>query len=112
VAGIEPDDERLLARASGLAVGERGGVVVDENCQTADEHVYAIGECACIDGRVYGLAGVSGCARECESSGRRRRVLLRRRDRQAVRADLLDEIARYGEESGRLRVVVVVVRER
>jgi nitrite reductase (NADH) large subunit len=52
-AGIRPRDD--LARQMGLAVGARGGVVVDEGCRTDDENVYAIGECACIDGMVYGL---------------------------------------------------------
>jgi nitrite reductase (NADH) large subunit len=53
-AGVRPRDE--LARACGLPVGERGGIVVDASCRTADEAVYAIGECAlAADGRVYGL---------------------------------------------------------
>ncbi|MCX2967766.1 MULTISPECIES: nitrite reductase large subunit NirB [Streptomyces] len=53
-AGVRPRDE--LARGSGLAVGERGGVAVDEHCRTSDPCVYAIGECArAADGRVYGL---------------------------------------------------------
>jgi nitrite reductase (NADH) large subunit len=53
-AGVRPRDE--LARAAGLATGERGGVVVDEGCATSDPAVYAVGECACIGGQVYGLA--------------------------------------------------------
>jgi nitrite reductase (NADH) large subunit len=52
-AGVRPRDE--LARAAGLAMGARGGVVVDEACRTSAEDVYAIGECAEIGGRVYGL---------------------------------------------------------
>lgn len=53
-AGVRPRDQ--LARACGLPVGERGGIVVDERCRTSDPHVYAIGECAlAADGRVYGL---------------------------------------------------------
>ena len=52
-AGVRPRDQ--LARDAGLAVGERGGVVVDDGCRTSDPDVYAIGECACIGGRVYGL---------------------------------------------------------
>lgn len=52
-AGIRPRDE--LARSSGLEVGERGGIVIDEHCRTSDPHVYAIGECALYQGRVYGL---------------------------------------------------------
>ncbi|MFG2308703.1 nitrite reductase large subunit NirB [Streptomyces sp. NPDC048566] len=53
-AGVRPRDQ--LARECGLPVGERGGIVVDERCRTADPHVYAVGECAlAADGRVYGL---------------------------------------------------------
>ncbi|WP_392467904.1 nitrite reductase large subunit NirB [Arsenicicoccus cauae] len=51
--GVRPRDE--LGRACGLEIGERGGVVVDEACVTSDPAVYAIGEVACIDGRVWGL---------------------------------------------------------
>jgi nitrite reductase (NADH) large subunit len=54
-AGVRPRDQ--LGRDSGLAVGERGGVVVDSGCRTSDENIYAVGECACIEGRVYGLVG-------------------------------------------------------
>jgi nitrite reductase (NADH) large subunit len=54
-AGVRPRDE--LARSAGLAVGPRGGVVVDDGCATAVAGVYAIGECACVDGAVYGLVG-------------------------------------------------------
>ncbi|HEX4866540.1 MAG TPA: nitrite reductase large subunit NirB [Acidimicrobiales bacterium] len=52
-AGIRPRDQ--LARAAGLAVGERGGVVVDDVCATSAPDVFAIGEVACHAGRVYGL---------------------------------------------------------
>ena len=52
-AGIRPRDE--LARGAGIAVGERGGVVVDDRCRTSDPDIYAIGECALWSGRIYGL---------------------------------------------------------
>ena len=52
-AGIRPRDQ--LARDAGLDVGERGGVVVDEACQTSDPKIFAIGECALYSGRIYGL---------------------------------------------------------
>ncbi|MEV6791155.1 nitrite reductase large subunit NirB [Streptomyces sp. NPDC051320] len=53
-AGVRPRDQ--LARDCGLTVGERGGIVVDEQCRTSDPAVFAIGECAlAADGRVYGL---------------------------------------------------------
>ncbi|GAB7066815.1 nitrite reductase large subunit [Mycobacterium hodleri] len=54
-AGVRPRDE--LARAAGLPVGERGGVLTDSGCATAVPDVYAIGEVAAIDGRCYGLVG-------------------------------------------------------
>ncbi|TDD60484.1 nitrite reductase large subunit [Kribbella antibiotica] len=51
--GVRPRDE--LARAAGLEIGERGGVVVDDACRTSVPGVWAIGEVACIEGRVWGL---------------------------------------------------------
>lgn len=52
-AGIRPQDE--LARKCGIGLGERGGIVVDNNCQTTVADVYAIGECALWNNRIYGL---------------------------------------------------------
>src|SRR3954471_2969237 len=52
-AGIRPRDE--LARASGLAVGERGGIRINSQCQTTNPDIYAIGECALWQGRIFGL---------------------------------------------------------
>ncbi|WP_422743787.1 nitrite reductase large subunit NirB [Micromonospora sp. WMMD754] len=52
-AGIRPRDE--LARAAGLPVGPRGGVLVDAACRTADERIWAVGECAAVDGVCHGL---------------------------------------------------------
>jgi nitrite reductase (NADH) large subunit len=52
-AGIRPRDE--LARACGLSVGPRGGVVVDDAMRTSDPQIYAIGEVALHKGTIYGL---------------------------------------------------------
>jgi nitrite reductase (NADH) large subunit len=52
-AGIRPRDD--LARGAGLAVGDRGGVVIDDYCRTSDPAIYAIGECALWRGKIYGL---------------------------------------------------------
>ena len=52
-AGIRPRDE--LARAAGLAVGERGGIRINSHCQTTNPDIYAIGECALWEGRIFGL---------------------------------------------------------
>ncbi len=52
-AGIRPRDD--LARTCELQVGERGGIVINDQCLTSDENVYAIGECALWEGRIFGL---------------------------------------------------------
>jgi nitrite reductase (NADH) large subunit len=52
-AGIRPRDD--LARSAGLAVGERGGIVIDATCRTSDPSIFAIGECALWKGRIFGL---------------------------------------------------------
>ena len=53
-AGIRPRDG--LARAAGLDLAERGGILVDEQGRsTSHPTVWAIGECAAPGGRMYGL---------------------------------------------------------
>ncbi len=52
-AGIKPRDE--LARAASLEVGPRGGITVNDNLQTSDPFIFAIGECALHKGMIYGL---------------------------------------------------------
>jgi nitrite reductase (NADH) large subunit len=52
-AGIRPRDE--LARSCGLAIGDRGGIVIDDQCRTSDPEVFAIGECALHRSKIYGL---------------------------------------------------------
>ena len=52
-AGIRPQD--ALARSAGLTIGERGGVVIDDQCTTSDPAIFAIGECALWSERIFGL---------------------------------------------------------
>lgn len=52
-AGIRPRDE--LARECGLEVGPRGGVVVNDQLQTNDPDIFAIGEIALYNNFIYGL---------------------------------------------------------
>jgi nitrite reductase (NADH) large subunit len=52
-AGVRPRDE--LARAAGLSIAERGGVLTDLSCVTTDPCIYAVGEVAAVEGRCYGL---------------------------------------------------------
>lgn len=42
-----------LARSAGIAVGH--GITVNDSMQTTDPDIYAVGECAEHDGRIYGL---------------------------------------------------------
>ncbi|WP_304634172.1 nitrite reductase large subunit NirB [Pseudoalteromonas sp.] len=52
-AGIRPYD--TLARECALEVGERGGIVINNQCQTSDKNIYAIGECALWNNFIFGL---------------------------------------------------------
>ncbi len=52
-AGIRPRDE--LAKAAGLSLGQRGGIIINDFCQTSDPAIFAIGECALWQGQIFGL---------------------------------------------------------
>ena len=52
-AGIRPRDN--LARGAGLAIGERGGIIIDNQCTTSDPDIFAIGECALWNQQIFGL---------------------------------------------------------
>ena len=51
--GIKARDE--LAVQSGIETGPRGGILVNDQLQTTDTSVYAIGECAVYKDLIYGL---------------------------------------------------------
>lgn len=51
--GIRARDE--LARASGIKCHHRGGIIIDNHCETSVPGVYAIGECASWGESTYGL---------------------------------------------------------
>ena len=52
-AGIRPRDE--LGKTSGLEMGARGGIVVDNRMRTSDKSIFAIGEVALYNQMIYGL---------------------------------------------------------
>lgn len=52
-AGIRPQD--TLGKQAELEIGERGGIVINDSCQTSDPDIYAIGEVALWNGRIFGL---------------------------------------------------------
>ncbi|PQJ66653.1 nitrite reductase large subunit NirB [Photobacterium angustum] len=51
--GIRPQDK--LAIQCGLTTGQRGGIAINNACQTSDADVYAIGECASWNNMFFGL---------------------------------------------------------
>jgi len=53
-AGISPNSE--LVESAELSTGVRGGIVVNDDLETEDSSIFAIGECALLHGRIYGLA--------------------------------------------------------
>ena len=53
--GRHPARATTWPRQSGLAVGERGGIIVNDRLETSDPHIFAIGECALHGGMIYGL---------------------------------------------------------
>ncbi|TDP42137.1 nitrite reductase large subunit NirB [Nocardia ignorata] len=52
-AGIRPHDS--VAKDAGLEIGPRGGILTDLSLQSSDPDIYAIGECAAVEGVCYGL---------------------------------------------------------
>ncbi len=52
-AGIRPRDE--LGKSSGLEMGTRGGIVVNNKMETSDPNILAIGEVALYNQMIYGL---------------------------------------------------------
>jgi nitrite reductase (NADH) large subunit len=60
--GIRARDE--LAKEAGLAVGDRGGIVIGEDCRSSDAHIWAIGEVACVNGSCVGLVAPANAMAE------------------------------------------------
>ena len=54
-AGVRPNTE--LAKAAGLALTERGLLIVDETMRTSDPHIFAGGDCVAIINQVTGKPG-------------------------------------------------------
>lgn len=52
-AGIRPQD--TLAKECDLQLGPRGGIVINNQCQTSVDNIYAIGECALWNNFIFGL---------------------------------------------------------
>jgi rhodanese-related sulfurtransferase len=59
-----------LARAAGLALGERGGIQVDERMRTSDPSIYAVGDAVEVTDPVTGRVGLVPLAGPANRQGR------------------------------------------
>ncbi|MDY5022628.1 MAG: FAD-dependent oxidoreductase [Blautia sp.] len=66
--GVRPNG--LLAKGSGLATNERGGVIVDEHMRTSDPSIYAVGDVAVIKDFVTGDSTMIALAGPANKQGR------------------------------------------
>ncbi len=67
--GVRP--ETTLARAAGLAIGDRGGIVVDDALRTSDQHIWAVGDATEKTDSVLGGAALVPLANLANRQGRR-----------------------------------------
>ncbi len=66
--GVRP--ENGLAARAGLALNERGAIIVDDHMRTADENIYAVGDAIEITDTVTGTKGVVPLAGPANKQGR------------------------------------------
>ncbi|WP_412751506.1 FAD/NAD(P)-binding oxidoreductase [Krasilnikovia sp. M28-CT-15] len=71
--GVRP--ETGLARAAGLSIGARGGIVVDEAMRTSDPYIYAVGDAVEKPDAVGGGPALIPLANTANRQGRLGRVL-------------------------------------
>jgi rhodanese-related sulfurtransferase len=66
--GVRP--EAKLAKEAGLAIGEIGGIVVDEHMRTSDPHIWAVGDAVEVPHLVGGAPAVIPLAGPANRQGR------------------------------------------
>ena len=66
--GVRP--ETALAKAAGLTLGERGGIVVDRQMRTSDPHIWAVGDVVEVPDLVLGQITVLPLAGPANREGR------------------------------------------
>ncbi|MFN7953685.1 MAG: FAD-dependent oxidoreductase [bacterium] len=66
--GVRP--ETALAKAAGLAIGARGGIVVDAQMRTADPHIWAVGDVVEVEDVLTGQETVLPLAGPANRQGR------------------------------------------
>ena len=66
--GVAPDTQ--LARAAGLALGQKGSIAVDAHMRTSDEHIYAVGDAVEVQHFVTGEKALVALAGPANKQGR------------------------------------------
>jgi rhodanese-related sulfurtransferase len=66
--GVRP--EIGLAQSAGLAIGDRGGIAVNDRMQTSAEDIYAVGDAVEVNNFISGLKGVVALAGPANRQGR------------------------------------------
>ena len=66
--GVRPDTE--LAKSAGLAIGERGGIRVDDQMRTSDPNIFAVGDAVEVKDVVTGEASLVALAGPANRQGR------------------------------------------
>jgi NADPH-dependent 2,4-dienoyl-CoA reductase/sulfur reductase-like enzyme/rhodanese-related sulfurtransferase len=66
--GVRPDT--TLAKAAGLAIGERGGIRVDEHMRTSDPNIFAVGDAIEVKDFVTGESSLVALAGPANRQGR------------------------------------------
>jgi NADPH-dependent 2,4-dienoyl-CoA reductase/sulfur reductase-like enzyme/rhodanese-related sulfurtransferase len=66
--GVRPDT--ALAKAAGLAIGERGGIRVDDQMRTSDPHIFAVGDAIEVKDVVTGQWSLVALAGPANRQGR------------------------------------------
>jgi NADPH-dependent 2,4-dienoyl-CoA reductase/sulfur reductase-like enzyme/peroxiredoxin family protein/rhodanese-related sulfurtransferase/TusA-related sulfurtransferase len=66
--GVRP--ENRLAKNAGLAIGSRGGIIVDEHMRTSDPDIYAVGDVVEVEDFVGGFASLVPLAGPANRQGR------------------------------------------
>lgn len=66
--GVRPEVE--LAKASGIAIGDLGGILVDDHMQTSDKSIFAVGDAVEVKNFVTGTQGLIPLAGPASRQGR------------------------------------------
>lgn len=66
--GVAPDSE--LANQAGIELGLRGGILVDQNYQTSQKHIYAVGDAIIVKQEITGQDALISLASPANRQGR------------------------------------------